>query len=157
MLDPVTSNTASKDCPQPIGSDCVILSGAIPGTSLCKGASLTQGLAQVATLAVNAEAAVDVSGINLGCLYEATIQKWTCPLGQTYQPFGGNPTTGIIGACYTGNGTTIPYSQTLVIPVLTTTPNPVPPPTTLVGILQLMISKIPCCDPCNSSPNISGT
>lgn len=46
-LKPVSGNSLDKSCGETIGSDCVTVSIGIPGT--CKGASLTQVLAQLST------------------------------------------------------------------------------------------------------------
>lgn len=75
-----------------------------------------------------------------------------CPVGQTFRPDSGayviNGTPGYCQLCPTPSTCTI----TGVTPVLQTTANPAARPTTLLGWLQLIINKIPCCDPC-AGPN----
>lgn len=148
MTPELSNNLDNNRCPNPTGSDCITVSTNIPGLNLCQGASLTQALLAEANLVNSTVSALNLTGLNLGCLYQTTIQIWTCPTGQTF---------GIDPSAFARNGTpgycSINNAITTSVPVLITTPNPVPPPTTLAGILQLMINKIPCCDPC-SSPNL---
>lgn len=149
-MTPELSNNLDNRCSNPIGSDCVTVSANIPGLNLCQGASLTQALLAEANLVNSTVSALNLTGLNLGCLYQTTIQTWVCPTGQSFKPDGSAPNrAGYCQICPTPTTCAI----TLAVPILTTTPNPVPPPTTLAGILQLMINKIPCCDPC-SSPNL---
>jgi hypothetical protein len=49
-MEPVTTNITSKSCPDPIGSNCVILSTQLPGLNLCAGASITDVLNSLVTL-----------------------------------------------------------------------------------------------------------
>lgn len=57
MLDPVKNSSPSDKCANPIGSDCVLWAGGTPpGLSLCKGATLTQVINQVAAKASDAGA-----------------------------------------------------------------------------------------------------
>lgn len=161
-LDPVSTNITSKSCPQPIGSDCVTLSTQLPGLNLCAGASITDVLTQLATLISSLggqtityqqllallTGALDLSSINLGCLYQPAIQTWTCPPGQSFKVDGSAPNgAGYCQICPTSSTCVI----TLAVPVLSSIPNPVPPPTTLPGILQLMIDTFCLCYPCTKS------
>lgn len=48
-MDPVSSNVMSKSCDNPISSNCVTYTGpSLPGITICKGASVTEVLYQVA-------------------------------------------------------------------------------------------------------------
>jgi len=55
MLDPINTNTRSKDCANPMGSDCVFMSETVDGSGLCKGASLTQVVNNLTTRVIASE------------------------------------------------------------------------------------------------------
>lgn len=136
-------------CGETIGSNCVNWQGGtVPG--VCSPANITDVLnSAIACCNANSEA-LDMSSIDLGCLYSPTITVWSCPVGQTFVTdpsalaFNGTP-----GFCQTN---TTPPTITLAVPTASTIPNTVPKPTTLAGIIQLIINKVPCCDPC-AGPN----
>lgn len=139
----------SNTCIDTQGSNCVAYQGpAMPCLQVCAGASMSEVTYQIGNAACTALNAVDLTGINLGCLYEANLISWSCPVGQSFRADSGayviNGTAGYCEACPTPSTCYITGN----VPVQTSTPNPVPAPTTLKGILELMISKIPCCDPC---------
>lgn len=48
-MDPVKSNINSKTCPDPMSSSCITVPVAIPGTSVCSPANLTDVLYQLGT------------------------------------------------------------------------------------------------------------
>jgi len=165
-LDPVSTNITSKNCAQAIGSDCVTLSTQLPGVSLCAGSSITDALMQLSTLISSLSGqqgityqqllaalsgALDLSSINLGCLYQPTIQTWTCPVGQSFRADSTaltiNGTLGFCVVCPTPSTCVV----TPIAPVLSSIPNPTPPPTTLPGIIQLMIDTFCQCYPCTKS------
>lgn len=181
-MEPVNSNSLSKSCPEPIGSDCVIVSADMSPLGLCGGTnsltsvliaetnelnSLIQQLQltddQLSTLQASnntVQPPLDFSSLDLGCLYSSTITSYSCPCGaplsQAYVPgVSGNPGyCGILGPTGTGvfvAGVGWIVAASSCVPVLTTIPNPIAKPNTLVGILQLMINRIPCCDPCSKN------
>lgn len=146
-MTPVSSNTQNKSCPDPISSSCVTYDGgALDCIDVCKGSSLTPVIEQIGKIACDSLKGVDISSLNLGCLYSPTITTWSCPgfgltfLADTSAPNG-------VGYC---QGCCPPYISS-VAPISTTTTNPIPPPTTLLEVLQLMINAIPCCDPCSKN------
>lgn len=151
-MTPVNSNVADRSCDEPVSSNCVQSQvPAAPCLQLCANPTQTQvDFAQNQAIC-SLLSLTDLSGIDLGCLYESTLITWTCPVGQTFLPDATAPNG--VGYCQACPTPTTCYITTNT-PVQTSTPNPVPPPTTLKGILELMISKIPCCDPC--SLNASG-
>ena len=164
-MEPVVSNSASNTCDYPISSNCVTVSQPVPGvTGVCFPASLTTVITALGTTVVGNQS---ITGLDLGCLYSTTIG--TCPAGWTFVaatatvpahcsngcpvnavPIGTNP-----------DGSTLcaycPSFAPCPPPVPTYIPNPIPPPTTLLGILQLMINHIPCCDPCSTSASASSS
>lgn len=168
-MEPVRSNSQSKTCPEQISSNCVKSAvPAAPCLSICAGASQTDVdyaqnnaicgiISALSSLEPLPAPIIDLSAVNLGCIYQSTLIEWTCPVGQQFRPDStAFPANGTPGFCET---VSIPHTITLNTPVLTTTPNPIPPPTTLPGILNLLISYM-CtklaCDPCNT-PNIPTT
>lgn len=147
---PVNSNIKSKNCPDPISSSCVVYDGgALDCINICKGSPLTPVIEQIGKIVCDSLKGVDVSSLDLGCLYSATVTTWSCPgVGLTFLP----DTTAPNGAGYC-QGCCPPYIST-TIPISITVTNPVPPPTTVLGVLQLMINAIPCCDPCAKGVNV---
>lgn len=166
-MEPVSSNIKSKTCANPISSDCVTSNvPSIPCIGVCAGASMTDVefaignslcnlITQLQTLE-NVPAPVtpviDFSKLNFGCLYSPTITVWTCPVGQTFIPdstaFAYNGTAGFCQICPTPPSP-LNCQLTHSTPTAITTANPTPPPTTLLGVLQLIINAIPCCNPCS--------
>jgi len=176
-MEPVISNNISNSCPDPISSNCVtsqVPLQIMPCINLCGPVSQTQfdtamgllvcnllqqlQLTQAEYLALPAAAPpLNFSGLNLGCLYSPTITKCSCPTGYTYIP---DPTGLTIGTCSNGcpagsypgfNGACVECSPNTPcpppLPTCTTTTNPIPAPTTLVGILQLIVNKLCNCCP----------
>lgn len=168
---PIAQEPTKQTCPEVLASGCVIWDGDdIPCLGLCKGAKITdamykemvllcQLLSQIngdltALTTASTPPPIDFSVLNLGCTWSPTISQWTCPLGQVFAPTGtGTPPgyCGILGPAgsgifYPGVGWVI--AATSAVPVYSTVPNPTPRPTTLIGILQLIIDDIPCCNPC---------
>lgn len=183
-MEPVVSNSFSNNCSDPISSNCVISQVSLqmmPCLNLCGQQTVTQvenaigsllcavvqqftlTEAQYQSLLVNTNLTppIDFSGLNLSCLYQATITTCNCPTGWTYIP---DPTGVTIGTCSNG---CIPGSKRVgtnpdgsalcevcfnipcppPIPICTTSANPTPPPSSLVGILQLIINKSCNCCP----------
>lgn len=174
-MEPVSTNVNSKNCSNPIGSDCVIVSADMSSIGLCgKNNSLTSVLIaetnelnnlvqQLGSLSNIPTPVVDFSGLDLGCLYSASLSTYTCPAGWTLvtDSFGnktcssGCPNGSVPISDGAGGHTCVACGPAgcgpIPIPTITTIPNPTSRPNTLIGILQLMINKIPCCDPCNKS------
>jgi hypothetical protein len=86
---------------------------------------------------------VDFTQLNLGCLWTPTVTVWICPVGQTFVP--DTSASNGAGYCQICNPS---CTLTTATPIATTVPNPVAKPNTLLGVLQLIINKTPCCDPC---------
>jgi hypothetical protein len=169
-MEPVTSNSASNTCPDPISSNCVQVNSPVPGTQgLCYPATLTQVITNLGNVftgggGTGGLGGVTITGLDLGCLYSDTIG--TCPAGWTFVP----ATATVAAHCSNGcppnsNSPVIGPSGTVICtpcfptpcpaPNVVWVPNPTPPPTTLAGILQLMINAIPCCNPCSASASSS--
>jgi len=155
---PVNSNIQSKSCDKPISSDCIQSQvPAVPCLSICAGASQTDVdyaqsnaicgiIKDLSSPTPTPTPILDFSAVDLGCLYQATLVEWVCPIGQEFiADSGAFVVNGTPGYCQT---VATPHMLTTNVPVMTTTPNPTPKPTTLAGILNLIISKTPCCDPC---------
>jgi len=147
-MQPIKSNTKTNTCGEPIGSNCVTWQG---GTNdcfnLCKTSNITEVVEQLMDVACNTQDTIDVSTLDLGCLYPATITVGTCPSGLLFIPDTSAPNG--VGYCQD----CCPEFISIIAPTVTTIPNPAPRPTTLLQILQLMIDKIPCCDPCSKGLN----
>jgi len=155
-MTPADSNIDQNMCSNPIGSNCVTVNAQIPGLNSCGNSSLTQVLMQEGTLVNNliqqlqdltpvTPPVLDFSTLDLGCLFTATTTTWSCPCpGLVFLADVSAPN----GAGYCINPTTQQVVPNCV-PVSTTVINT--RPTTLAGILQLIINKIPCCDPCNQN------
>lgn len=156
-MDPVVTNSASNTCADPINSNCVQITTPVPGTSgLCYPATLTQVITSLGNTIVGNQS---ITGLDFGCLYNPTVG--VCPTGWTFVPANGSIAAHCSNGCPAGS---VPSGSACVAcgpfapcppPLPTYIPNPVPPPTTLIGILQLMINVIPCCDPCTTSANSS--
>jgi len=163
-MEPVNSNVKSKTCAEQISSNCIAYSGpSLPCITVCKGASITEVIYNEGVLVCNLidqlnsitppdVPIIDFSVLDGGCVYSPTIVEWVCPVGQSFladsSAFAVNGTPGYCQICPTPSTCSI----TTNVPVLQTTDNPVAKPTTLLGWLQLIINKIPCCDPC-AGPN----
>lgn len=160
-MEPVNSNIRSKSCPDPIGANCITVQGA------CGPTSLTDILTTLT------RSSVDVSTLDLSCIYSPIITSYTCPSGwnfiadisvangigycsngcppgqrpSTRIPSGGGPPEPICLNCF-------PASCPAPAPVIVTSANPIPRPTTATAIMQLIIDRICKCDPCTTSfPN----
>ncbi len=161
-MDPVSSNTQSSNCSDPISSNCVISQmNSLPCINLCTPATQTQvdnaigGVVCNLITQLNSIPApvtipiIDFSQLNLGCLWLPTTTTWTCPAGETFLPDSSalsvNGTPGFCQSCPSVG----PCFLTFNTPTMVTVPNPTPKPTTLLGIMQLIINAIPCCDPCS--------
>jgi hypothetical protein len=164
-MEPVVSNSATNTCGDPISSNCVLVSQPVPGvTGVCFPANLTTVITALGTTVVGNQS---ITGLDLGCLYSTTIG--TCPAGWTFVPANGTTPAYCTNGCPPGSvpvGTNpdgsltcrfCPLSAPCPSPAPIYIPNPTPPPTTLLGILQLMINHIPCCDPCNASISASSS
>jgi len=166
-MDPVSSNTISNNCGGYTAGSCITYDkGAIPCLSICAGVSVSEVefqigmtvcnlIAQLNTLIPPVIPIIDFTKLSFGCLYTPTITVWTCPTGQTFLP---DPTAfaynGTPGFCQIN---TTPPALSTATPVPSTIPNPTPAPTTLLGVLQLLINAMQplcTCDPCN--PNKTG-
>lgn len=162
---PIDSTSIQKEgCSETISSNCVIWDEDVPCLGLCKGMKLTEAMYREAKLTcellsqltgvVGSNQPIDFSKLNFGCAWSPTITGWSCPQGQVFVQTGiGSPPgwCGILGP--TGSGVYYPgvgwvIASTNAVPVFTSTPNPVPRPTTLTEILQLIIDHVPCCNPC---------
>ena len=151
---PVNSNVQSKTCPEQISSNCIV--SAVPAAAclnICAGASITDVEYAQNNALCGLLNELDLTGIDLGCLYQANNLQYTCPVGQEFVLDPAVNIGGTGGYCQT---VAVPHAATTAVPVLTSVPNPTPAPTTLKGILELMISKIPCCDPCAKGVNTGG-
>ena len=98
---------------------------------------------------------IDFTKLNFGCLYSATVTTYNCPCISSGKPaayYSGAPITMYTpstGFCYDVDDG--PYAGPITCtPVATVTANPVPAPNTLLGVLQLILSKVPCCNPCSA-------
>lgn len=170
-MDPVVSNSASNSCPDPINSNCILVSTPVPGTQgVCYPATLTQVITNLGNIITGGSGTgtdglggVTIPGLDLGCLYSSTIG--TCPAGWTFVPASGSVAAHCSNGCPPNSVPTgiapdgsilcsfCPSFAPCPPPAPTYIANPIPPPTTLAGILQLMINAIPCCNPCSSSVN----
>lgn len=166
-MEPVRSNTLSKTCDNPTTSNCVtsLISDA-PCLQLCSPASQTEVDNAQNKALCTLITATDLNAIDLGCLYTSTITTYSCAPGQVFVPDPSTPVGGAPGYCGilgpVGIGTFVPgvgwvVAGTSTVPVLVSIPNPTPKPTTLLGILQLIIDNTPCCDPCNPTSLNPGT
>lgn len=166
-MDPVSSNLMSNTCDDVISSNCVISQvNNLPCLNLCSPATVTQVENAIGGLLCNLVGelnslettvpapVIDFSKLNYGCLYSPTITTYSCPPGQSFVPFTSAPnSTGYCQLCISKEPVTC--GATTAVPVATVTPNPVPPPNTLLGVIQLLINAIPCCNPCD--PNHTGS
>jgi len=165
-MEPVNSNTKSKTCADVITSDCCQYVGpSLPCITVCKGASITDVIYNEGVLVCSlidqlnsltppdTTPVIDFSVLDGGCVYSPTLTEWVCTApGQTFladsSAYAINGTPGFCQICPTPSTCVL----TTNTPVLQTTANPIAKPTTLLGWLQLIINKIPCCDPC-AGPN----
>ena len=165
-MEPVVSNNVSNTCDNPISSNCVTVSNPVPGTQgLCYPANLTQVITNLGNLISGGSGGlgnVTITGLDLGCLYSPTIG--TCPAGWTFVPATSTVAAHCSNGCPPNSMAPIPGPDGTVVctpcfptpcpaPNVVYIPNPIPPPTTLSGILQLMINAIPCCNPCTPTLN----
>lgn len=154
MPDPISNNEVNP-CGKEISAACVPWNGpAVPCLNICKTDSVEDVAIKEGNLLCNMVSdlnswenpqVIDFSALDLKCLWSPTITTYICPCKGTelVQPVNGDP----------------PYCQTTALPhtviigcdpvPVSTTPNPIPKPTTLLGVLQLILDKIPCCDPCS--------
>lgn len=158
MVEPLSEGQFDP-CGKKFDASCIPWNGpVIPCLNICKTDSLQdvmvkEGnlLCQIVTDLNTLEnpptpPVIDFSKLDLKCLYQSTITTWTCPcVGQTFYPDSSAPNgVGYCQICPTPSTCAL----TTCTPVATVTPNPVPAPNTLLGILQLILNKVPCCDPC---------
>jgi hypothetical protein len=164
MADPIDQNDTSG-CTEKMDADCIPWNGPnFDCMNICAGDSLKDVVTKEGNLLcqiVNdlntlenppTPPVVDFSSLDLKCLYSATITTYVCPcpglMGQPQQYF--YPGIGYCGSDPAGPSPVL----TTCVPVPNTVPNPTPRPNTLLGILQLILSKIPCCDPCATLPRL---
>jgi len=168
---PIAQGPQKKNCPQVISSGCVIWDGDdVPCLGICKGMRMTDAMYKEMVLTcsllnqlIGAVSAIgtppppiDFSVLNFGCAWTPTITTWVCPSTQVFVPSGtGTPPgyCGILGPVGTGvfvAGVGWISAATSAVPVMTVVPNPIPKPTTLIEVLQVIIDDIPCCDPCSN-------
>jgi len=156
-LNPVSGNSLDKSCGEPVGSNCVTWNGpAIPGISVCAGTSITAVVTQIGNSIGNLPA-----GLNFGCLWQPYI--YTCPTGWTLVPGTATTAPYCTNGCPPGSINPLPNGSGGVIceacsplapcppPAPVYGPNPIPQPTTLTAVLQLMINAMQSlctCDPC---------
>ena len=168
-MEPVTSSSVSNTCPDPISSNCVTVSQSVPGVNgVCFPTNLTTVIQALGTTVVGNQS---ITGLQLGCLYSATIG--TCPAGWTFVPASGSVAAHCSicssdGCCPPNSSDPQPDGNGGVIctpcfptpcpaPPVVYIPNPVPPPTTLIGILQLFANFLQpyCnCNPCSTNQNV---
>jgi len=167
---PVSNNRKDKRSGNIITSSEVIYTGCndLPCVNTCPDPTLTDVLSQIGEIVCALNSGVgSISGINLGCLYSSTIVQYQCPTGYTFVPDATAPNPGGYcqickgGGLISKGGSTssttscyIPYP--LVPPVAVTVPNPVPAPTTLVDVLNLIIAGFcSCCNSTNSTTSVN--
>jgi hypothetical protein len=151
----------SNSCGETISSNCVSWNGpSLPGCiDVCQGASVTDIVYKEAKLLCDlitqfnsftppvTTPIVDFTSLDLGCLWAPTTTVWTCPSPYTFQADSSAPNgVGYCALCTPPTPCYIPFP--IVNPISTVVPNPVPKPSTLLSVLQLLINRIPCCDPC---------
>lgn len=169
---PIAQEPRKKSCPETISSGCVIWDGPnIPCLGLCEGMKMTDAMYKEMQLTcslltqltgdlttLTTPAPIDFSVLNFGCAWSPVISTWTCPLGQVFIPRTGTPPGAPPGYCGVlgpvGTGVYFPgigwvAGATTAVPIFGTAPNPVPKPSTLIDVLQIIIDAVPCCSPCS--------
>jgi len=170
-MEPTAGNSINKGCTDCISGDCVswpFWSTAISCLNLCKDASiadvvLAEGsqlcnlITQLNALSttvngITVSPVIDFSKLQWGCVYPRNSVTYQCNcfgfpvfIADTSAPNG-------IGYCSSTSMTIDPTCA----PVSIVTPNP--QPTTILGVLQIMIDfmKNLCCDPCKQNINPAG-
>lgn len=164
MADPIAPQDTSG-CGQILDASCIPWTGpAVPCLNICAGDSLKDVVTKSGNLLCQlvtdlntlenppTPPVTDFSSLDLKCLWQPTITTYVCPcpglMGQPQQYFypDGSAPNGV-GYCGSDPAGPSPVLTTCV-PVPSTVPNPTPRPTTLLGILQLILNNVPCCDPC---------
>jgi hypothetical protein len=154
MADPIDPKDTSG-CTDTMNASCIPWAGpAIQCLNICKGDSLEDVVVKEGNLLCQmvtdlntldnppTPPVIDFSSLNLGCLWTPTVTVWSCPSPLTFLPDTSAPNgAGFCQGC-------CPPFLSIVAPTMSIVPNPVPRPTTLLGILQLILNKVPCCDPC---------
>lgn len=154
----------SRNCDNPIGSDCIQWSGrtCFPCLVLCPKPTITQVVEaeielvcnlinefNALSLRVNTPAPIINFGqLTWGCVYPSVVKTYQCNCPGYPIFIADNSAPNGIGYCNNSLNQTDPNCIPLVITTTAVMPN------TLLGVLQTMINFMQtlCCNPCSKNP-----